>query len=208
MRTPPISTIPHHGVEDGEQLPHARYQGHLLGFACRQKPLVKLLESRVVAGGEQGTHGQGSPHRSPPAPYFALAPNLSGVAVEGSDPHQGREALVGDGPEFGQLGQKRPGEHGSHPRHAPKQLLVTAPNLALLDRLVEFAVGALQLLLEPADVGGSWSGSPAKLGLPDQAVRSERVRWSPRNGRGSGRRSCRSWPGARWPWRNPWPASG
>ena len=59
MRTPPNSSIPHHSVEDREQLPHARHQRHLLGLACREQPLVELLDDGVVAGGDEGAHVQG-----------------------------------------------------------------------------------------------------------------------------------------------------
>lgn len=53
MWTPPTNAIPHHGVEDRKQLPHARHQRHLLRLAHRKQPPVELLEDGVVAGGDQ-----------------------------------------------------------------------------------------------------------------------------------------------------------
>src|SRR3954464_4597979 len=152
MRTPPNSTIPHHGVEDRKQLPHARHQSHLLGFARRKQPLVELLEDRIVFRSDQSSHVQDRPDRSPPAPHLPLTTYLPGVAVEGSDPYQRREVFVGDAPKLRQLGQQRPRQDRPHPWHAPQQLLVAAPNLALSDRFVEFLIDALEILLQPPEV--------------------------------------------------------
>ena len=49
MRTPPNGVIPHQGVEDREQLSHARHQRHLLRLAGGEQPLVELLDGGVVA---------------------------------------------------------------------------------------------------------------------------------------------------------------
>lgn len=51
--------------------------------------------------------------------------------------------------ELGQLGHKRPGQNGTHPRRAAQERLVLAPGGALSDRPVEVGVGAGEFLLEP-----------------------------------------------------------
>src|ERR687894_399755 len=154
MRTPPNSAIPHQSVEDREQLPHARPQRHLLGLARLKQPPVELLEDRIVASGDQRTHVEGRPNRRSPAPNLPLAAPRAGVAVEGGNAYQGREALGGERSQLRELGQERPGQDRPHPGDAAEQPLVAAPNLAVCDRLLEFAVGADELPLKPIHVGG------------------------------------------------------
>jgi hypothetical protein len=93
-----------------------------------------------------------------PTPHLLLTLSLAGIVVEGSHSHQGTQALVGDGPQFGQLGKQRASEHRSHAGHAPQERLVVREGAARLDRLVEISIGALDLLLEPADLGSDAPG--------------------------------------------------
>ena len=106
MSRAPGSTIPHHGVEDRKQLPHARHQCHLLGLARRKELLVELLEDGVMPDGDQRPHVQRRPYRRPPAPHLPLAFEGAGVTVEGCDADQRREAPVIERAELGQLGQE------------------------------------------------------------------------------------------------------
>jgi hypothetical protein len=109
MRTPPNGAITHQSVEDREQLPHARHQGHLLGLAGGHEPLVEPLDGGVVARGDQSTHVKGGSDRGSAAPHLLLAAPLAGVPVEGSYSYQGAQALVGEFSKFGQLGEQRAG---------------------------------------------------------------------------------------------------
>src|SRR5215218_9217912 len=152
MSRAPGSTIPHHGVEDREQLPHARHQCHLLGLARRKELLVELLEDGVMPDGDQRPHVQRRPYRCPPAPHFPLAFEGAGVAVEGCDADQRREAPVIERAELGQLGQQCSRQGRTHARYAPEERLILLPDSVLLDHLVEILVGPLQLLLEPLNV--------------------------------------------------------
>ncbi len=97
MSRAPRETIPHHSVEDRQQLPHAPHQRHrLLGLARRQEAAVELFEDWVVAGGDEGAHIQSRSDRCPPAPHLPLATQrTTGVTVEGDDPHQSRKAFGG-----------------------------------------------------------------------------------------------------------------
>src|SRR5215217_1536217 len=152
MRTPPNSTIPHHSVEDREQLPHARHQRHLLGLARLKEALVELLDGGVVAGGDQRSHVQGGPHWSSAAPHLSLAASLPGVAVEGGHPYQGAQTLVSERAQFGQFGQKRASEYRTHAGDAPQERLVRLEDGARFDGLVEVPIGARKLLLKPLHV--------------------------------------------------------
>jgi hypothetical protein len=149
MRTPPSRAIAHQGVEDYEQLPHARHQSHLLGLAASEQPLVEVLDVGVVSSSDEGAHVEGGPHRGPAAPRLPLAASLPRVAVEGSDPHQGAQALVGDGPQLGQLGQERARQDWADAGDALEKRLVLLEDAALLDGFIEIAVGAGELFLEP-----------------------------------------------------------
>jgi hypothetical protein len=152
MRTPPNSVVPHQGVEDGEQLPHTRYQGHLLGLARRQLALVELADDGVAAGDDQRPHVLSSPHRRPPAPHLPLAASVPGVAVEGGDPRRDAQALVGELAQFGQLGQESASEDPAHPGHTPQERLVLREGGARGDGLLEGAIGSPNLFLESPHV--------------------------------------------------------
>ncbi len=83
MSKAPRETIPHHSVEDRQQLPHAPHQRHrLLGLARRQEAAVELFEDWVVAGGDEGAQIQSRSDRCPPAPHLPLAAQrTTGVTV-------------------------------------------------------------------------------------------------------------------------------
>src|SRR5215212_3618352 len=151
MRRPPRSAMFEDGVQDGEQLAHAGHQRHLLRLAGAHQPLVELLDGRVKAGGHQGPHVQCLPNPLPPAPHPPTSSKSTGVPVQRGHAHQGRELLGGElsAAELRQLGHKRPGQDGSHPRHAAQERLVLAPGGALSDRSIEVAVGAGEFLFEP-----------------------------------------------------------
>ncbi len=131
MRTPPNSAIPHQGVEDREQLPHARHQRYLLRLAGGEQPLVELLDGGVVAGGDQGTHVEGDSNRGSAAPHLALTTPLAGIPVEGGDSHQSREALVGELAQFGQFGEQRPRQDRADTGNALEERLVLLEKAAL-----------------------------------------------------------------------------
>src|SRR5215218_9971315 len=152
MRAPPDSTISHQSVENREQLPHARHQSHLLGLARREEAFIELPNDRVVSGGDQSPHVEGGPHRSPASPYLPLAASVAGVTVEGGDANQRAQSLVGERPELGQLCKQSAGQDRTDAGNALEKGLVLLEGGACLDGLVEVAVGAGELLLEPLDV--------------------------------------------------------
>ena len=71
-----------HGIENGDQFAHGRDEGDFFGFAdCAQVP-VKLADYRVVPGGGQGSHVQGSAHLCTASPTHSVGPRC---AVLGTD---------------------------------------------------------------------------------------------------------------------------
>src|SRR5215210_7605938 len=154
MRTPPGSTVSHHGVEDDQQLPHARHQRHrLLGLAAGHESTVKLLDGGIEARSDQGSHVECFSNPRPAAPYGASASQSARVAVERSDPYESRELSRRKRAKFRQFRQKRPAKHGAHSGNTPQESLVRLEGGALFDGLVEVAVRARKLLLEPPYVG-------------------------------------------------------
>src|SRR5215210_9069401 len=96
MREPTGSTLSDHGVEDGEQLPHARHQSDLLGLARCYEPSVELLYGGVVSGGNQSRHVECLPDPRSSAPHAAAPPQSAGVAVDGSHSDEGGESSLGE----------------------------------------------------------------------------------------------------------------
>src|SRR5215208_1640658 len=162
MSKPPRSTIPHHGVEDREQLPHARHQRYLLGLARLNEAFVELSDDGIVLRGNHGAHVERGPHLRPASPHLSLAPYLTGVAVERSDAYQSREALVGEGPQLGEFDQEGAGERRSDTGDTAQEGLILAPDGARFENLYELEVGAGELLLKPPhvrpDTPLDWSG--------------------------------------------------
>src|SRR5262245_43873790 len=72
---------------------HTGGQGDLLGFTARHEALIEGSDGRVVTRRHHGGHVERRPHLPAPAPDGPSAPPGAAVAIEGSHPHQGGEAL-------------------------------------------------------------------------------------------------------------------
>src|SRR5215213_8421222 len=152
MKRPPRGTVLEQRIQDGEQLALAGDEGHLLGLAGCQQPLIELTNGRIETGSHQSTHVQSRPHPRSSAPHRPTAAQSAGVAVQGSHADQGGQALSVECAQLGQLGQQRPRQYRTHPRHAPEQGFVLTPCSAPLDRLVQIAFDALKFPLQPPHV--------------------------------------------------------
>src|SRR5215217_7248172 len=153
MKKPPRGTVLEQRIQDGEQLAHAGDEGHLLlGLAGCQQPLIELTDGRIETGSHQSTHVQSRPHPRSSAPHRPTAAQSAGVAVQGSHADQGGQALSVECAQLGKLGQQRPRQYRTHPRHAPEQGFVLTPCSAPLDRLVQIAYDALKFPLQPPHV--------------------------------------------------------
>ena len=56
---PPARPMLEHGVEHGQQFPHAGDERHLLGFAHSTQALIERLDCRVVPCRHDGRHTYG-----------------------------------------------------------------------------------------------------------------------------------------------------
>src|SRR5215203_1091022 len=93
MRTPPGGTITHHSVEDGEQLPHARHQSHLLRLASGQEALVERSDDGVAATGDQRSHLERFSDPLSTAPYAPRALMMPESQLRGATPTKAESSM-------------------------------------------------------------------------------------------------------------------
>ena len=119
-----------HGIENGQQLMHARRQGDFVDFPRREEPLVKSFALRVGARGHQCAHRQHGAHRSAPAPD--RAPTAAGptVAIAGRHAASGRAVLPCARPQLGKFQPQRAGTHGPKALGTLQQGVVFPPQWA------------------------------------------------------------------------------
>jgi hypothetical protein len=153
MRAPPGSTVSEYGVEDHEQLPHARHQSHLLGLADLNESFVELLDGGVESRGDQGSHVEYLPNLRPAAPHRASASQSTGVPVQRSDADERRELPRRKRAKLGQLGEKRPAQDRTHSGHASEKGFIPFEGRTSFDDFLEISIRARELLLEPLYVG-------------------------------------------------------
>src|SRR5688572_31531277 len=141
----PFQAVAGHGVEQREQLAHAR-DDRLLGvLAGRAQPRGEGADHGVEADGGDGGHVQDRADRRAAAAAGARAAEASRVAVQRRDAHQ-RADLAAVGPaQLGQLGGQRGAEHGPHAGDGPQAPVQVAEVVVGLDQLAD-------LLVQPFDL--------------------------------------------------------
>lgn len=125
----PSRLVPHHGIEEGQQLVHGGDERHFLGLASLEQPLVESLDHRVYARSGQGRHVEGLTHLSPPASDGAAAAELVAVPIQGRDAHEGRQLAVRQPAQLGQFREEHPRRHRAQPRHTGELLPLPAASL-------------------------------------------------------------------------------
>ncbi len=142
-----------HCIQNREQFSHAGRECHFGGFACVTKATVEGLDDRIVPGGHERTHVHHGPyvraasaHTRPPAPEPALF-------GERRYTDEGCDLATIQLSQFRQTRQQRLRHHGTHPRHALQQIVLLPPDGTLLDALLQIAIHAGQLRLQPGHMG-------------------------------------------------------
>ena len=143
---------PQHGVEDREQLPHARDERDLLRFAGRHQAPIEGANDRVVVRGDERAHVERRTHRGPPPPDDPFAAERPTVAGQRRDAHEGGDAFAIQLAELRELPQERAAHDGADARHRAQEVVLRAPDGAPLDRVVEVLIDRVELAFEPADV--------------------------------------------------------
>jgi hypothetical protein len=129
-----------HGIENGQQLMHARRQGDFFDFPRREEPLVKSFDLRVGARGHQRAHRQHGAHMRAPAPDRAPTAESPTVAIEGRHADSGRDVLPCERPQLGKFQQQRAGTYGPNALGTLQQIVVFPPQWAGPERRLEVVV--------------------------------------------------------------------
>ena len=114
---------PHHRVEDGQELPHTRDEGDLLGFAQGQEPPAEGANHRI-GGGPRPAH----PYRAQPGtgarpPQMTRLPRSVPLSrARGATPTSAAICLRVSCPSSGRVRQERPAHDGPDPRCAAEQV--------------------------------------------------------------------------------------
>jgi hypothetical protein len=154
----PSSAAARHRVQDREQFPHARDEGHFLGLTRSAEPPIEGANYRVPPRGYECTHGEPSANRGAAAPDQASASKGAAVTGERSHADQRRDLFAGEAPELRELTEQRATDDGAHSRHTWQQIVLGPPDRALLDEPAEVAIDLSQFALEPADVRANTAG--------------------------------------------------
>ena len=135
-----------HGVEDAQQLVRASHQGHFLGLARGDQPLVERPDHRVVAHRAEHGHVQGAAHDGAPSPHMPFASGLARVLIQRCQPCQLGCAARLDRTELGHERQHRRTGGAAHALDLLQLLGLLRKVLAYMG--VDVFVDARDLLLQ------------------------------------------------------------
>ena len=111
-----------HRIENGQQLAHTGDDGDLLRFAGGDLAGIEALNHTIESAGSERGHVEGAPDLGAPAEDATLATHLFGIAVEGSEPDQGRDLPTSNGAEFQHVGDQAGDGGGPDAAHAGGQV--------------------------------------------------------------------------------------
>ena len=148
----PRGVGPDHGVQDREELSHARGERHVLGLAGRAEPMVEGPDYGIASGADQRSHEEGRAHGRPTAPDQALAFERPTVAGKGRHPDQSRNLFTGQRPELRELADERAAENRATTGRRAQEIVLGAPHRAGFDGGIQIPIDILQLAVEPVDV--------------------------------------------------------
>ena len=148
---PPHLIASQHGIEDDEELAHARREHDLRRLALGQEASSEGTDHGVVLLGTECSHVEATANRGSTAPDGAATSELAAITVERGHAHQGRHLLAIEPPEFGQLGHEGGCRLGSDTRNALEPLVPAPPVVVRLDELDDDPVDPLEFLVDPLD---------------------------------------------------------
>jgi hypothetical protein len=86
---PPHLIASQHGIEDDQELPHARGEHDLRRLALGQEASSEGTDHGVVLLGTEGRHVEAAAYRGASTPDGAATSKLAAVTVERCDAHKG-----------------------------------------------------------------------------------------------------------------------
>ena len=111
-----------HRIQDDQQLAHAGGEGHFLGLACCQEPLIEGGKDWIVADGDQGRHIQSRAHVGTPSPTGSLPAELATVPAERGYANESGDLPAVECAQFGEAGQQGEGQGWADARYAAQQV--------------------------------------------------------------------------------------
>jgi len=108
-----------HGIEDGQQFPHARDERDFLGFAGGAEPLIETPNHGIEAGRHDRSHVECHPHLGTPTPHRASASQGPAIPIQRGHADEGGDLFVRQRTQFRQIGQQGRGQDRTDARHAP-----------------------------------------------------------------------------------------
>ena len=140
-----------HRIQDDQQLAHAGGEGHLLGLACCQEPLIEGGKDWIVADGDQGRHIQSRAHVSTTSPAGSLPPELATVPAEWGYTNQGGDLPAVECAQFGEAGQQGECQGRADAWYAAQEIFPLSPQRALPQPVMEIPIQVTQLLFQDGD---------------------------------------------------------
>lgn len=144
-QAPPHLVASQHGIEDDEELPHARREHDLRWLALGQEASSEGTDHGVVLLGTQGSHVKTAAHCGASTPDGATATELAAITVERCDADESRYLLAVEPPEFWQLGHEGGCRLGSDSGNALESFVPAPPVVVRLDELDDGPVDPLEV---------------------------------------------------------------
>ena len=141
-------------VGEDDELSHEDGESEFFGFAGGEKTLIEGSKDGVVAGGDQGAHGEDRTHLGAPAGEASFAAELAAVAIEGSDSGESRRFVIGEGAEFGHEGDEGSGGEGADALDLLQTMHFGADLRGIFDQSGHETLQNADLLLKEGDGGG------------------------------------------------------
>jgi hypothetical protein len=148
----PFTAVADHGVEDGEQFPHARDHGNFGWLSLGPEAQVEHPYDGVPLGGTQDAHVESGPDGSASAPDPSLASKEATITSKWCNADERGDLLVGESSELRELSDERACEVGTDAWNVAQEIVFGLPDRALSDEPIEVGVDAMELALEPSDV--------------------------------------------------------
>jgi hypothetical protein len=106
-----------HGIENDQELAHARRERHLLRFPRSTQALIEGPDHRIEPGRDERAHIEDRAHLRPSAPDRASPPQRAAVAIQRRHADEGRDLLVTQRAQLRQVCQQRGGQHRAQKRY-------------------------------------------------------------------------------------------
>ena len=149
-----------HRVQDNQEFAHAGRQSHFPGFSRRTKALVKSLDHRVMPGGAQRGHVEGSSYPGPSTPDHQFASEATTVSIQGCHSRQSGDSLAAQGPQLGEVSQEGHGYHWTDSRDTTQKVVFLLPERTLPKGTLQIIIQVSQPPVPTSEYGSEPAAAP------------------------------------------------